>query len=89
MRGEMILQCPYCAEKDAEIEGLKAQLGLERTMRFPTSFVEALKVAQEGYDTWKMKNPKWAKRINGTPIENDLVVLISEAFVQRAREATR
>ena len=30
MRGEIILQCPYCAEKDAEIDRLKEELELER-----------------------------------------------------------
>jgi hypothetical protein len=46
------------------------------------NFVEAMKTAQSGFDTWAAKphNAKWFKRIDGTPIPNDLLVNIAEAL---------
>ena len=56
------------------------------------NFIEAMKVAEEGYKTWSEKphNAKWVKRIDGTPIPNDLLVNIAEAFVgHRMKSAGR
>lgn len=41
-----------------------------------------LAIAQAGFDAWAEKphNKKWFKRIDGTPIPNDLVVCIAQAF---------
>jgi hypothetical protein len=33
MRGEMILQCPYCAEKDAEVQRLKESAKYDAFLR--------------------------------------------------------
>lgn len=46
----------------------------------------AMEIAQDGYDTWAAKphNRKWVKRIEGTPIPNDLVVCIAMAFANEA-----
>jgi hypothetical protein len=46
------------------------------------NFVEAMTAAQSGFDTWaaKLHNKKWAKMIYHTPIPNDLLVNIAEAF---------
>jgi hypothetical protein len=46
------------------------------------NFVEAMTAAQAGFDTWAAKphNKKWAKMIYHTPIPNDLLVNIAEAF---------
>lgn len=45
-------------------------------------FSEALKVCDIGFTNWKLKehNKKWFKRIDGTPIPNDLLCCIAEAF---------
>jgi hypothetical protein len=47
-------------------------------------FLWALQIAEEAYGNWAAKphNRKWAKRIYGTPIPNDLRVVIAEAFVK-------
>jgi hypothetical protein len=39
-------------------------------------------IAQSGFDAWAAKphNAKWFRRIDGTPIPNDLVVCIAQAF---------
>lgn len=51
-------------------------------------FHQALTIAQSGLETWKAKphNARWWRRIDGTPIPNDLLVNIAEAFVAAARE---
>lgn len=45
-------------------------------------FVAALKLCQQGLDVWKSQehNYKWWRRIDGTPIPNDLLVCIAEAI---------
>ena len=44
---------------------------------------DAMKIATEGLETWRAKphNAKWWRRIDGTPIPNDLPIVIAEAFV--------
>ena len=39
-------------------------------------------VAQSGFETWKAKphNARWFRKIDGTPIPNDLTICIGEAF---------
>ena len=46
------------------------------------TFAEALETAQRGFDKWKAQphNRRWFRRIDGTPIPNDLVVRIAEEF---------
>ena len=44
------------------------------------TFVEALQIVQGGFDVWKKRNPKWFKRIDGTPIPNDLPVVIADVL---------
>lgn len=46
-------------------------------------FQEALETATHGLETWRAKphNARWWRRIDGTPIPNDLLVNIAEAFV--------
>lgn len=43
----------------------------------------ALDMAQAGFDAWAAKphNRKWVRRIDGTPIKNDLLVNIADAIV--------
>jgi len=42
----------------------------------------AIQIAQRGFEAWRAKphNAKWFKRIDGTPIPNDLVVCVAEQF---------
>jgi hypothetical protein len=47
MKGEMILQCPFCAEKDAEIERLKflnqeEQATIDELSKLITELADAL-----------------------------------------------
>ncbi|CAN7302559.1 hypothetical protein LJR231_001544 [Phyllobacterium sp. LjRoot231] len=43
---------------------------------------DPISIAQQGYTTWAAKphNAKWVRKIDGTPIPNDLVVCIAMAF---------
>ena len=53
------------------------------------TFTKAIAIAQRGLETWKAKphNARWWRRIDGTPIPNDLLVNIAEAFVGEALSA--
>lgn len=44
-------------------------------------------IAQEGFENWKAKphNARWFRKIDGTPIPNDLTICIGEAFASRLR----
>jgi len=46
------------------------------------TFTEAMKVCEEGLREWREKphNKRWWKRIDGTPIPNDLLCCIAEAL---------
>ena len=48
------------------------------------TFNEAMSAAETGFATWATKphNKKWARRLDGTPIPNDLLVCIAEAVVR-------
>ena len=50
------------------------------------NFVRAMAIAEEGFEAWAAKehNRKWLRRIDGTPIRNDLLVNIAEAMVRDA-----
>jgi hypothetical protein len=43
---------------------------------------DVMKIAARGFDAWAAKphNAKWARKIDGTPIRNDLIVNIAQAF---------
>ena len=45
-------------------------------------------LVEQGWDTWAAKehNKKWVRRIDGTPIRNDLSVNIIEAIVLYLKE---
>ena len=62
---------------------------LQRVSYLSTSklgFVEALDACQRGLELWRDKpyNAKWWRRIDGTPIPNDMLVCIAEIFGQTA-----
>lgn len=45
-------------------------------------FIQASKLCEQGLNTWKEKphNKRWWKQIDGTPIPNDLLCCVAEAF---------
>lgn len=49
-------------------------------------FVNILNLAHEGYEVWAAKphNKKWHKKIDSTPIKNDLPVIIAEHIARKA-----
>jgi hypothetical protein len=53
------------------------------------TFGEILDLAQEGLARWKNKphNAKWWRKIDGTPIPNDLLVNIAEVIAESLRDA--
>ena len=66
------------------IQDIIAVLRASRSERM--SFHRAMYIAECGFLKWKGKehNAKWFKRIDGTPIPNDLLVNIAEAFSNEA-----
>ena len=52
------------------------------------NFMEAMTLAEEGFEAWASKehNRKWVRRIDGTPIRNDLTVNIATAFMKADQE---
>ena len=48
----------------------------------PIGYMEAMSFAKRGFDDWAAKdhNEKWVRLIDGTPIENDLLVNIAVAL---------
>lgn len=55
---------------------------LPQTPGKPLTFMDVMDIVHSGYDTWKNKpyNAKWFKRIDDTPIPNDLLVNVAEAI---------
>jgi hypothetical protein len=47
-------------------------------------FIDAMSLAERGLEIWKAKehNAKWWRKIDGTPIPNDLLVNIAEEFAK-------
>jgi hypothetical protein len=45
---------------------------------------DAMTIAERGFDAWAAKehNRKWVRKIDGTPIKNDLLVDIATAFAE-------
>lgn len=43
------------------------------------TYMEAIELVEKGFNRWKEKehNKKWFKKIDGTPIPNDLMVNIA------------
>lgn len=54
------------------------------------NYMTAMAIAEAGFDAWANKehNKKWVRRIDGTPIKNDLLVNIAEAMVAHAQRPT-
>lgn len=48
------------------------------------TLTEAIQIAKAGYAAWATKphNKRWYRRIDGTPVPNDLTVTIAEAFYE-------
>jgi hypothetical protein len=42
------------------------------------SLFEAMKIAEAGFARWAARHEKWARKIDGTPIPNDLIVNMAE-----------
>ena len=48
------------------------------------NWANALAIAEKGFEAWAAKdhNRKWVRKIDGTPIKNDLLVDIATAFAE-------
>jgi hypothetical protein len=51
-----------------------------------SDFVTCLRLAQEVFEQYKLDHPKWWKRMDGTPILNDVAVLMAQKFVEHEVE---
>lgn len=50
------------------------------------NFIEAMKIAEGVFAQYKIDQLKWWKRLDGTPMLNDLAVLFSLAFMDASTE---
>ena len=48
------------------------------------NLVNAISIAKAGYERWAAKphNKKWVRKLDGTPIPNDIVVCIAEEIIR-------
>jgi hypothetical protein len=53
----------------------------------PLDFVESLKIAESVFEKYRNDQPKWWRRMDGTPILNDVAVRMAEAFRDHYRPA--
>lgn len=47
----------------------------------PINLIDAMKIADAGFASYAAAHPKWFKRIDGTPIPNDLGMHMAQAIV--------
>jgi hypothetical protein len=75
-----------CAGKYALTECRKAE---ESSAKAVLTLTEAMLIAEAGYDAWAAKphNKGWRRKIDGTPIPNDLPVCIAQAFYDALKAA--
>lgn len=52
----------------------------------PYDFMEALAVVETVFEEYAKDHPAWMKRLDGTPIVNDLAVRLAETFTYLTRE---
>lgn len=69
---------------DDQDEIIDELLRRERTRaKRPIDFVDAMRLIDEAWNEWAEKdhNKKWVKRLEGTPIRNDLSCHIARKFI--------
>jgi hypothetical protein len=57
--------------------------------RIPLDFVRALKIAEGVFEQYGKDQPKWWRRMDGTPILNDVAVRMAEAFRDEAQSPVK
>ncbi len=77
------------AERERDGANLAFQASMQRTAyleKTKLNFVEALEACKRGLEAWRDEphNAKWWRRIDGTPIPNDLLSNIAEIIAQTA-----
>ena len=87
-RGQLSARLAAC-ERERDEARVAMNAALQRVSYLSTSklgFVEALDACQRGLELWRDKpyNAKWWRRIDGTPIPNDLLCNIAEILGQTA-----
>lgn len=55
----------------------------------PLDFVRALKIAEGVFERYGKDQPKWWRRMDGTPILNDVAVRMAEAFRDEAQSPVK
>lgn len=63
-----------------QIAGCQGYHPFEGESHVPIGFVDALAVAQGVLARYKQDHLKWWKRMDGTPLLNDIAVRMAEAF---------
>lgn len=68
----------------AELEEEYAKIKPPKRFFRPFDFTDAMRVIDQGWNVWAAKehNRKWSRRIEGTPIRNDLTCSIAHAIIE-------
>lgn len=89
---EIATSHPDCIKDDVPLDDLISEIAaaIDRGRRLEKGpgFLLAHAMAKAGYADWagKEHNAKWVRKIEGTPIPNDLVVCIAEAVADGRTE---
>lgn len=71
---------PPAPDTSSIIEKIKILSEKIRLGQNKINFHEALKISEGVLNQYKIDHPKWWRRMDGTPILNDLAVRMAEAF---------
>jgi hypothetical protein len=77
--------CPLC-NPDKTVPELNRAAPPPRDSHF--GWVNAIAVADGVFEQYKRDHPKWWKRMDGTPILNDIAVRMAQAFLEATQSPT-
>lgn len=86
------LECPHCSRDARRTDAwanwsavfLAVATVVAQIVGANMNFVRAMAIVEEGFEAWAAKehNRKWLRRIDGTPIRNDLSVCIATEIMR-------
>ncbi|AOJ10372.1 hypothetical protein WS71_24500 [Burkholderia mayonis] len=71
----------YMAVQAEELEKAKTSNQANQKLAHVCTFIDALKIADDVFEQYRQDQPKWWRRMDGTPILNDVAVRMAEAYI--------
>jgi hypothetical protein len=84
-----IRRAPTCEEVEvmmSELRAMRSGISLEGQKK-EMDFHVALKIAEGVMDKYRIEQPKWWKRMDGTPMLNDIAVRMAMAFLNAQKKS--